>query len=291
MATSTLGSKKPSNISRTKDAALGHCLLLRLGGCRFTIVLMLYAGSGLPQGPFSENNLFPLKVGFRWVLVNGLKWVQKWVKSGFWGAKVGQNAPKPTFSPTLNPFRQIHENPLFTQFKGGGNCFPKRALRQSRPSITHAFSLKSGGDSRCRADDVFLEETGAKPLSLSMIAWRFLCQAVRLKLPWVKTFIPATEPRDPRRVSEGFLKRSLKGSRKGSLKGFGRVQPRTLQNPFKTPSKRLQNAFKIKLFGWDIPGFCRDIPESPEKFEKNEFVFNFWPLYIPFFLSLRTYSL
>ena len=25
-----------------------------------------------------------------------------------------------------NPFRQIHENPLFTQFKGGGNCFPKR---------------------------------------------------------------------------------------------------------------------------------------------------------------------
>ena len=37
---------------------------------------------------------------------------------------------------TLNPFRQIHENPLFTQFKGGGgNCFPKRALRQSRPSI------------------------------------------------------------------------------------------------------------------------------------------------------------
>ena len=26
----------------------------------------------------------------------------------------------------------------------------------------------------------------------------------------------------------------------------------------------------IKLFGWDIPGFCRDIPEAPEKFEKKK---------------------
>ena len=68
--------------------------------------------------------------------VNGLKWVQKCVKSGFLGAKVGQNAPKPIFAPTLNPFWHTHENPLFTQFKGGGNCFPKRALRQSRPSIS-----------------------------------------------------------------------------------------------------------------------------------------------------------
>ena len=32
--------------------------------------------------------------------VDGLKWVQKWVKRGFWGAKVGQNASKPTFAPT-----------------------------------------------------------------------------------------------------------------------------------------------------------------------------------------------
>ena len=59
-----------------------------------------YAGSGLPQGPFLGNNLFPTKVGLRWVLVNGLKWVQKWVKSGFLGAKVGQNASKPTLAPT-----------------------------------------------------------------------------------------------------------------------------------------------------------------------------------------------
>ena len=59
-----------------------------------------YAGSGLPQGPFLENNLFPLKVGLRWVFVNGLKWVQKCVKSGLWDAKVGQNVSKPTFPPT-----------------------------------------------------------------------------------------------------------------------------------------------------------------------------------------------
>ena len=48
-----------------------------------------YAGSVLPQGPFLGNNLFPLKLGLRWVFVNGLKWVQKWVKSGLLGAKVG----------------------------------------------------------------------------------------------------------------------------------------------------------------------------------------------------------
>ena len=92
-------------------------------------------GQGCLMALFGGNNLFPQKVGLRWVFVNGLKWVQKWVKSGFLGAKVGQNASKPTFAPTSNPFRHIHENPLFTQFKGGGNCFPKRALRQFRPSI------------------------------------------------------------------------------------------------------------------------------------------------------------
>ena len=32
---------------------------------------------------------------------------------------------------------------------------------------------------------------------------------------------------------------------------------------------------EIKLFGRDIPGFCRDIPAVPEKFEKKKFVFNF----------------
>ena len=32
---------------------------------------------------------------------------------------------------------------------------------------------------------------------------------------------------------------------------------------------------EIKLFGRDIPGFCRDIPELPEKFEKKKFGFDF----------------
>ena len=31
---------------------------------------------------------------------------------------------------------------------------------------------------------------------------------------------------------------------------------------------------EIKLFWRDIPGFCRNIPEIPEKFEKKKFVFN-----------------
>ena len=36
----------------------------------------------------------------------------------------------------------------------------------------------------------------------------------------------------------------------------------------------------IKLFWRDIPGFCRDIPEAPKKFEKKMFGLNFWPLTI-----------
>ena len=36
----------------------------------------------------------------------------------------------------------------------------------------------------------------------------------------------------------------------------------------------------IKLFWRDIRGFCRDIPEAPEKFEKIMFGFNFWPLFM-----------
>ena len=45
-------------------------LALRLGVVRYLLTLA-YAGSGLPQGPFLENNLFPLKVGLKWVLVHG----------------------------------------------------------------------------------------------------------------------------------------------------------------------------------------------------------------------------
>ena len=77
------------------------------------------------SGPFLGNNLFPLEWVYDGFFVNGLKWVQEWVKSGFLGAKVGQNASKPTFAPTLTPFRHTHENPLFAQFKGGRNCYAK----------------------------------------------------------------------------------------------------------------------------------------------------------------------
>ena len=35
---------------------------------------------------------------------------------------------------------------------------------------------------------------------------------------------------------------------------------------------------EIKLFWPDVPGFCRDIPEVPEKFEKKKFVFIFGSL-------------
>ena len=57
-------------------------------------------GQGCLRALFLENYFLALKVGLRWVFVNGLKWVQRWVKSGFLGAKVGQNASKPTFPPT-----------------------------------------------------------------------------------------------------------------------------------------------------------------------------------------------
>ena len=43
------------------------------------------------------------------------KWVQMWVKNDF--------------CPTLNPFRDFRENPLFTQFKGVKIVFFKKALR------------------------------------------------------------------------------------------------------------------------------------------------------------------
>ena len=100
---------------------------------------------GCPR-PLLGKNLFPLKVGLRWVFVNGLKWVQKWVKSGFLGAKVGQNASKPTFAPTLNPFRRIHENPLVTQFKGGWALFSKKGPEaRFGPSKVCALEKLLGG--------------------------------------------------------------------------------------------------------------------------------------------------
>ena len=42
---------------------------------------------------------------------------------------------KTHFSTHLKPISGYSRNPLFTQVKEGGNSFPKRPLRQSRPSI------------------------------------------------------------------------------------------------------------------------------------------------------------
>ena len=80
------------------------------------VVLSIYAGSGLLQGPFSEKKLFPHKVGLRWVVVNGLKWVEKLV----FGCKDGEKWVETYFSPTLKPFRDFRENPLLASLGGGG---------------------------------------------------------------------------------------------------------------------------------------------------------------------------
>ena len=83
-----------------------------------------------------------------------LKWVEDgFLSMGWHGSKkwvLGcKNVPKVSaqahFSPTLNPFRDCRENALFSQDKGGGNSFPKRALRQSRPSITFWHLYQADG--------------------------------------------------------------------------------------------------------------------------------------------------
>ena len=93
--------------------------------------LMLGQGS---SGPFLGNNLFPLKVGLWWVLSmgwNGSKVGQKWV----FGCKSGSKCFKTHFCTHFKPISAYSRKPTFTQFKGGRNWFPKRVLRQSRPSI------------------------------------------------------------------------------------------------------------------------------------------------------------
>ena len=56
--------------------------------------------------------------------------------------------------------------------------------------------------------------------------------------------------------------------------GRGLPRERVGAKKFDTPLETRE----IKLFGRDIPGFRRDIPELPEKFEKKKFGFNFRPL-------------
>ena len=80
------------------------------------------------SGPFSGEQFIRTSRGFLSMGWNGSK-------SGFLGTKVGEKWVETHFSPTSTPFRDFRENPLFSQFKGGGNCFLKRALKQSRPII------------------------------------------------------------------------------------------------------------------------------------------------------------
>ena len=61
-------------------------------------------------------------------------------QSGFLDAKVGETPDKTHFLSTLNPCRDIDTN-FKPTLGGGGNCLLKRALRQSRPSIS--FGVKT----------------------------------------------------------------------------------------------------------------------------------------------------
>ena len=89
-------------------------------------------------------------------------------------------------------------------------------------------------------------------------------------------------PKVPRGSTEGPLPLRTKSGRKKEPKPklfgpdifqWGRGLPREWVG-----AKKFNTSLEtreIKLFGRDIPGFCRDIPEVPEKFEKKKFVFNF----------------
>ena len=77
----------------------------------------------------SGEQFIPLKVGLKWFFFNGLKWVHEWVFGCKNVSKVGQN-------PLLTRLGFLRKPTFFSQFKVGGNCSLKRALRQSRPSIT-----------------------------------------------------------------------------------------------------------------------------------------------------------
>ena len=75
----------------------------------------------------------------------------------------------------------------------------------------------------------------------------------------IKTFIPATERPDPRRVSEGLQKGSLKGPLKGSPKGFRRASEildleGVSRGPFKTPSNAFKKPSKTLQEGVEIDG-------------------------------------
>ena len=86
----------------------------------------------------------------------GPKVGQKW---GFLGARVGQNASKPT----LNRFRDIHENPLFTQFKGGWKLFSKNG----REAVPTQHNNRQCHKLRKRPGELSLARTRALKISRS----------------------------------------------------------------------------------------------------------------------------
>ena len=91
------------------------------------------------------------------------------------------------------------------------------------------------------------------------MAWRFLA-IIRNKILW--------------RNYQEWKKKEPKPKFFGpDIFRWGRCLPRE-----RVGAKKFDTSLEtteIKLFGRDIPGFCRDIPGAPEKFEKKKFVFNF----------------
>ena len=88
---------------------------------------------------------------------------------------------------------------------------------------------------------------------------------------------PRTPPSNLRRLPSGKKKEPKPKLFGPDLFQWGRGLPRE-----RVGAKKFDMSLEtqgIKLFGRDIPGFCRDIPGVPEKFEKKKFVFNFRSLF------------
>ena len=166
----------------------------------------------------------------------GPKVGQKWV----FGCKSGLKCVKTHFCTHLNPFRDIHENPLLTQFKGGGNCCLKTALTQSRPSINLELEFL------CLQMSLFFLQ------SIKVLISRIcpLIKRASIASKRVKTFISCYRFLGPqkgfRRVSEGVSGEVSEGVSGGFSKGFRRVLEGVNWNwgPVWNPSKTLLKPFR-----------------------------------------------
>ena len=100
---------------------------------RCNLELRFQAQNSCWSGPFLGNNSFPLKVGF-------CQWAEMGPRVGFWLQTWFKSGSKPSFffHPLKTHFGIFAKTHFLAsnQFKGGGNCFLARALRQSWPSIT-----------------------------------------------------------------------------------------------------------------------------------------------------------